>query len=78
MAEINQPSVVMSRFREAFERVLPEIEAFPESELAAMNVDVPQAVTSAVGAWREIESLRERVVSELPKHALEQFDCCRC
>lgn len=74
MADVDQSSFELTRFEEAFERVLPEIEAFPESELAAMNVDVPQAVTSVLGSWKEIASLRERVVSELPKLDMSMFD----
>src|SRR6478752_8045044 len=45
----------------AFERVEALIRAVPEDELAIVNLDVPVAVSTVLGAWREILALRDAV-----------------
>jgi len=74
VAEINQSPVAVTRLRDAFERLLPEIEALPESELVTINLDIPQVVTSALGSWKEIASFRDKVAADLPSFDLTRFD----
>lgn len=74
MAE-NNPSTdkQLPRFEAAYVRVLPEIDAVPASELVVINIDVPSAVTRALGAWREISALRSSLAA-LQSFDLAQFD----
>lgn len=74
MAEINQAPVDELPFEAAYERLLPEIDAFPDSELITINIDVPSVVTSALGAWPEIAALRGELVAKLQDFNVEQFD----
>jgi len=75
MANINQPTDVQEpRFEAAYDRLLPEIDALPASALVVINIDVPSAVTSAIGAWREISTLRSELAAKLKDFDLAQFD----
>lgn len=62
------------RFRAAYERLADEIRAVPESALIKMNLDIPTAVTTVLGALPEIRSLRSRIVAELPLIDITRFD----
>ena len=62
----NEPTVVdeMSpRFRQSFERVEPEMKALAESDLSSINLDVPSAVATVLGAVPEIRKLLEAAAS---------------
>lgn len=59
------PNAQTPRFRAAFERQLPAIRAVPESEFITINVDVQSSVATALGAWPEIRTLRDRVAKEV-------------
>ena len=59
--------------RAAYDQVLAEIRAVPDSLLMPITVDIPSTVTKALGAWREIRALREEI-SGLPKFDLAAFD----
>jgi hypothetical protein len=61
------------RFQAAYEQVLPELIAFPESELVTINLDVPTAATTAIGAWPEMSTFREQVKT-LPGFDVAAFD----
>jgi hypothetical protein len=61
-------------FRDAYERTLEEIGAVPDDQLAIINVDIPSAVTTALGAMPEIRSVRPRLIEELPKFDIQRFD----
>jgi hypothetical protein len=50
-------------FQEAFDRVEAEIRALPESALIPVNLDVPSAVATALGALPEILAFRERLTA---------------
>lgn len=62
-----------ARFREAYERVLPDMEALAEGDLVFMNLDIPSAVATTLGAWKEIAAFREQVKA-LHGFDVEQFD----
>jgi hypothetical protein len=54
--------------------VLPEIDALPVSELVTINIDVPTAVTSALGAWPKISTLRSELATRLPDFDIALLD----
>lgn len=62
------------RFREAYQRLEDEIRAVPADTLLPHNVDIPQAVTTALGALPELRTFRERIVRELPAMDITSFD----
>ena len=66
-------TATLSPFVLAFERVLPEMQALPEESLAVINLDIPTAVTTALGALPEIMAHRERAAA-LPGFDLSSFD----
>ena len=59
-------TATLSPFVLAFERVLPEMQALPEDSLAVINLDIPTAVTTALGALPEIMAHRERAAARVP------------
>jgi len=61
------------RFRQSFERVQPEMKALAEHELLNINLDVPSAVATVLGAIGEIRALREAAGS-LPGLDLARID----
>jgi hypothetical protein len=61
------------RFRLAFEKLAPELTALPVTDYVQINVDIPTAVATALGAMNEIRALRP-AVSTLPNFDLERFD----
>jgi len=62
------------RFRDAYQRLVEEIRAVPVTALLTMNIDIPQAVTTALGALPELRAFRERIVKELPGFDITRFD----
>jgi hypothetical protein len=66
--------VEVLRFRNAYERTRAEIDAVSDEQLVQINVDIPSAVTTALGALPEIRAMRPRLVEELPKFDLARFD----
>jgi len=66
--------VALHRFREAFERHLPEMVVLVADDLTTINIDIPSAVTTVLGALPEIRALRARVVSELVLFDATIFD----
>jgi len=67
-------AVTVPRFRDAYQRLSDEIRGVPDSALLTINVDIPSAVTTALGALPEIRALRARIVSELPTLDIARFD----
>lgn len=63
-----------ARLREAFERVLPELRALPEEAVRKINVDVPTAVATILGALPKIRAVRPQIEEQLPQHDLAEFD----
>lgn len=62
------------RFRAAFEQLLPEIRAVPDSEFAAINVDVPSSVATALGAWPEVHGLRDQIAKDVSSFNITLLD----
>ncbi len=62
------------RFRAAYQQLIDEVRAVPPSELIAINIDIPTAVTTALGALPEIRALRGRMAAETPQFDIARFD----
>ncbi len=62
------------RFKTAFDHTAADRAALTTADLASINLDIPTAVTTAIGALPEIVALRPEIVKALPKLDLEQFD----
>ncbi len=62
------------RFRAAYQQLIDEIRAVPTSEVIPINIDIPTAVTTALGAMPEIRALRPRMVAEIPQFDMARFD----
>ena len=67
------PPTVM-HYSEAYERALPTAKALDTAELITINIDVPSAVTTAVGAMPKIIALRDSIAKELPTFDLKHLD----
>ena len=74
MSALNHALPSLTRFRDAYERVLPELEALPEAAVLGINIDVPRAVTTALGALKNIAGQREAIARALPEVDLGQVD----
>jgi hypothetical protein len=61
-------------YQEAYEQTLPAAQALELEELIAVNIDLPSAITTAVGVLPAVLALRERVAKELPSFDLTHFD----
>lgn len=60
--------VPVLRYREAFQKALPAAQALDLNDLVTINIDLPGAVTTALGSLPEIIELRDRA------KALPEFD----
>jgi hypothetical protein len=67
-------AAVIPRHRAAYAQLIDEIRKVPDSELVLINVDIPTAVTAALGALPEIRALRPRIVAEMSQYDIERFD----
>jgi hypothetical protein len=78
--QVNTPTTpqgnapVALNLREAYDKTLQASLALEEATLLPVNVDLPTAVTTAVGAMPQILAQRDRVKDELPKFDLSHFD----
>lgn len=70
----SQEPTQVPRLRNAYQQLVEEIRAVPDSELIAINLDIPTAVTTALGALPDIRALRDRIVKELPAFDIARFD----
>jgi hypothetical protein len=61
-------SPTLHRYREAYERAAPSAQALKAEDLITINIDVPTAVTTAVGALPQIMTFRDQAA------ALNGFD----
>ena len=61
-------------FREAFDRHLAAMMALPADSVQSVNLDIPSAVTTTLGAWGEIKAMRPLLERELPSFDLASFD----
>ena len=62
------------RFREAYERLVVEIQAVPASDLVPITLDLQSTVTTVLGVWNEIRGFRADFVSALPSFDITLFD----
>src|SRR4051794_22462972 len=67
----NSTTAPVLRFRDAYQRIIDEVNKVPASELIPINIDIPAAVATALGAMPEIMALRSKLV------ALPDFDIAR-
>lgn len=74
MSDLNHASPSLTPFQDAFERVLPELAALPEAEVLGINLDLPQAVTIALGALEDIAAHREAIATDLPTVDLAKLE----
>jgi hypothetical protein len=70
---INHSESKGSRFREAFDRAMPEMKQLPESALVAINIDIPTVVTTVLGICPVLSTWHVKVAA-LPGFAIAQFD----
>jgi hypothetical protein len=61
-------SPTLHRYREAYERAAPSAQALKAEDLITINIDIPTAVTTAVGALPQIMTFRDKAA------ALNGFD----
>lgn len=60
--------------RSAFKRVQPEALALAPSELTIVNIDIPTAVTMAIGKLPGLLALREQILRDLPSFDIAALD----
>jgi len=60
--------------RLTLERVLPDYAALRQEELVQVNLDIPAAVITILGALPEIKGLRAQLAPRMNKEELELFD----
>lgn len=61
------------RARDSYQRLIEEIRSVPESELVAINIDVPTAVATAMGALPMVKQMRPSMAA-LPTFDIARFD----
>lgn len=61
------------RYREAYDRATPIAQALSANDLVPINIDLPSAITSAVGALPQIMPFREQAAA-LPGFDVSAFD----
>jgi len=66
----------VKEFLDGFQRVEAEVRAVPERDLVPVNLDVPSAVATALGALPEIAGLRDEVAA-LKGADMSKFDKIR-
>ena len=49
------------RFREAYQTLLGEMRAVPADEIMIVNLDIPTAVTTVLGALPQIRAMRPQI-----------------
>jgi cell division septum initiation protein DivIVA len=64
----------VSRFQAAYDKLIDEIQAVPSSDYEIINVDIPSAITTVIGALPQIRALRPRIVAELSQFDIGRFD----
>jgi hypothetical protein len=74
MANIENNSSQLPRYRRAFEATLGEIQSVEEKDFVGITLDIPAAVLTVIGAWPEIQALRPQFVEYLPGFDMSLFD----
>jgi hypothetical protein len=67
-------STPVPRFRDAYQTLLDEMRAVAADELANVNLDIPTAVTTVLGALPQIRALRPQITATMPQFDIVQFD----
>lgn len=62
------------RFRDAYQTLLAEMRALPDDELMIVNLDIPTAVTTVLGALPQIRAMRPQIVAAMQTFDIAQFD----
>jgi hypothetical protein len=70
------PASSNEEFYLGFQRVEQELRAVPKGELLALNLDVPSAVATVLGAWPELWALRDQV-AKFPGFDISRSDKLR-
>lgn len=68
------PSTQAPRYRSAFSRLVQEIRALPDDEMAAVNLDIMAAVRTTEGVLPKISAQRPLIVDLLSKFDIQVFD----
>jgi hypothetical protein len=67
-------SAPVPRFREAYQTLLEEMRAVPIDDLTNVNLDIPTAVTTVLGALPQIRALRAQITATIPEFDIARFD----
>jgi hypothetical protein len=67
-------STPVPRFRDAYQTLLDEIRAVPDDELTIVNLDIPTAITTVLGALPQIRAMRPQIVAAMQKFDIARFD----
>jgi hypothetical protein len=62
------------RFRDAYQTLLEEMRAVPADKLMIVNLDIPTAVTTVLGALAQIRALRVQIIVAMPQFDIARFD----
>jgi hypothetical protein len=73
-SNVTAVSAPVPRFREAYQKLLEEMRAIPSDELTIVNLDIPTAVTTVLGALPQIGALRAKITATMPEFDIAQFD----
>jgi hypothetical protein len=76
---MSQPNVTdvsapVPRFRDAYQTLLEEMRAIPADKLMIVNLDIPTAVTTVLGALPQVRAIRAQVVATMPQFDIARFD----
>ena len=61
-------------FEESYKRLEPEFQALSTDECSQINLEIPSAVSTTLGAIPEIRALRDDIVKEMPGFNIVRFD----
>jgi hypothetical protein len=62
------------RFRDAYQTLLEEIRAVPDDELTIVNLDIPTAITTVLGALPQIRAMRPQIIANMQQFDIARFD----
>ncbi len=60
--------------RAAYLQIENEFASVAETDFVTINIDIPQAVSLALGTIEGLAPLRTAIVEQLPKHSISSFD----
>jgi len=62
------------RFRDAYQHLIDEIRKVPDADIVTINIDVPTAVTTVLGALPGILTFRPQIATDIPSFDLARLD----